>query len=133
MACPFFLPVRALQDPAVARTPLGAFFAGVCRARPDRTLEPPERRQRELCNRGYAKGECDCFPADAPADAVRFSITGAEDGCIRFVYVLERDHAPVEHGALEYRGDLAGAEGREVLAAQARAFVASYRRRAAPI
>jgi hypothetical protein len=64
---------------------------------------------------------------DAPGDAVRFSILGNEAGRIRMVYVLERAHAPVEHGQLGFTEFLTGAEG--VLAAQAEAFVDSYRRR----
>jgi hypothetical protein len=52
---------------------------------------------------------------------------GEEKGCIRLVYVIERDHTPVEHGQLEFTEFLTGAEG--VLAAQAEAFVDSHRRR----
>lgn len=131
MACPFFLPVSVVA-PSVwvrpPRMPLGDTYAGMCCAGPGEPNEPPERRQRELCNRGYARGQCDSFPGAAAADAVRFSINGEEDGRIRMVYVLEKDHAPVEHGPLEFTDTLAGVEGRALLAAQARAFVESYRR-----
>jgi hypothetical protein len=48
---------------------------------------------------------------DAAADAVRF----ARQGDV-IIYVLERDHSPVEHGIL--RAD----ETRPLLAAQARMF-----------
>jgi len=43
------------------------------------------------------------------------------------MYVLEKDHAPVEHGPLEFNRTLTGVEGREVLAAQAEAFLKSFR------
>lgn len=109
--------------------PLGATYAGACHADPAAVAEPPEARQRELCNRGYARGLCSCFPPQAAADAVRFSVTGEEQGRVLLIYVLEREHAPVEHGRLEYcSGAVSGAEGR--LAAQARAFVESFERRA---
>jgi hypothetical protein len=71
---------------------------------------------RDLCNTGYARGRCDRFPAGAFADAVRFSRTA--DG--RLIYILEKDHAPVEHGEMD-----AARDPREPLASQARAFLAS--------
>jgi hypothetical protein len=103
--------------------PLGASYLGVCRAAgPSGDGQaPPEARQRELCNRGYARGECPCFPPDAPADAVRFSVVSEEPGHVRLLWVHERDHAPVAHGTLSYRdARIEGAAG--LLAAQARAF-----------
>jgi hypothetical protein len=45
------------------------------------------------------------------------------------VYVVEKEHAPVEHGTLEYAVEdarLDGAYLSEVLAQQARAFLESY-------
>lgn len=130
MACPFFFPesVEAASGWArPPRMPLGDIFLGHCCAVPNELMEPPEARQRDLCNRGYARGECSSFPADAPGDAVRFSIIGDDGGRIRMVYVIERNHVPVKHGPLEFAEVLTGAEG--VLAAQARAYVESYRRR----
>lgn len=109
--------------------PLGDTYTGVCHARPGDPIDPPGACQREFCNRGYARGQCECFPPDATADAIRFSITGEEDGRVRLVYVMEKDHKPVEHGPLEFTETLRGAEGREILAAQAGAFLESYRRR----
>ena len=111
------------------RLPLNNAHRGICCAHGE-PFEPPERSQRELCNCGYARGRCERFPGDTLADAVRFSITGEHDGVVQLIYVMERDYAPVEHGLLEYLI----AESRltndvsEVLAAQARAFLASYRR-----
>lgn len=96
-----------------ARVPLGALWAGRCEAA---AQEPPPARQRELCNQGYARGICACFPLEARADAVRFSFLEPQ----RLLYVLERDHAPVEHGVI----DLASAP--PLLQAQARAFVAAF-------
>ena len=122
--------MRVLASPGwlrPPRMPLGDTYAGMCHVAAP--VERPEDRQRELCNRGYARGQCECFPAGAPADAVRFSVTGEKGGRIRLVYVFEKDHAPVEYGPLEFEGSLAGAEGREVLTAQALAFVESYKRR----
>ena len=119
MACPFFEPRRKL-DPGpwthVPRLPLGAPFAGLCRAHAGEAQEPAEEHQRDLCNCGYARGRCAEFPPDATADAVRFSMSGAA-----LIYILERDHAPVQHGVLE------SDEGDEPLKSQARAFRESQR------
>jgi hypothetical protein len=134
VACPFFVPVRAVTCSGwicPPRMPLGDIYSGLCCAGPGDPNPPPEARQ-QLCNRGYARGECECFPPDTAADAVRFSITGEADGVIQMVYVIEKDHAPLEHGPLEFGDALTGAEGRDVLAAQARAFVTSYRGRRIP-
>ena len=38
------------------------------------------------------------FPVSSAADAVRFSVTDDRDGCLRVVYVFEKDHAPLSHG-----------------------------------
>jgi hypothetical protein len=121
MACPFFKPLRRLDSggwsPA-PRLPLGDAWAGECTV--DGTGQPPETIQRDICNSGYARGRCDRFPNDATADAVRFSITPAG----RLIYILEKDHAPVEHGEMDVACD-----PREPLASQARAFVESYQTR----
>jgi hypothetical protein len=107
---------------------LGDAYAGVCLARAGEVVEPSESRQVELCNRGYARGACECFPAEAVADAVRFSVVSETDGRVRLVWVRERDHAPVEHGEVVCAaGQVEGASG--LLEAQARAFVESFRRR----
>ena len=114
------------------RLPLGDPYGGACHAHPADIVEPPEARQRDLCNCGYARGRCDRFPGDSAADAVRFSITGEDHGRIRLIYILEKDHAPAEHGALEYAESEARLDGphtSELLARQARAFLESYLRR----
>ena len=93
---------------------MGAAYAGVCRVRTGVEHEPSEEHQREWCNCGYARGRCAEFPADAAADAVRFSMAGG-----KVVYILEKDHAPMRHG----RTDEDGVD--ELLRSQARAFVES--------
>ena len=128
MACPFFLPVRRLDsggwNPA-PRLPLGDAYGGSCQALVTAPFEPPEAIQRDLCNSGYARGRCSRFPDNGAADAVRFSVIGDHDGRVTLVYILEKDHAPLEHGLM----DAAGA--REPLASQARAFIESHRRQRA--
>ena len=77
-----------------------------------------------MCNCGYARRRCSHFPDNGAADAVRFSVTGDRDGRVTLVYILEKDHAPMEHGLMDY--DATG--GPEPLASQARAFIESYLR-----
>ena len=98
---------------------------------------PAEEHQRELCNRGYARGLCERFPVSSAADAVRFSVADDHGGCLRVVYVFEKDHAPLRHGALEFQiADFPAADAAvhvdaaagDLLLRQARAFVESYRR-----
>ena len=129
MACPFFLPVRRLGsggwNPAPS-LPLGDAYGGSCQAPASGPFEPPEGVQRELCNCGYARRRCPHFPDNGAADAVRFSVTGDQDGRVTLVYILEKDHAPMEHGSID---DATAA--REPLASQARAFVESYLRQRA--
>jgi hypothetical protein len=96
------------------RLPLGDFYEGVCRAREGEVWGPPEEVVREACSWGYSRGRCDRFPADAPADAVRFSRCGE-----KLIYILERAGAPVEHG------EIVDQAAEDVLAAQARAFMNS--------
>lgn len=132
MACPFFKPSRRLETSGWLRPPrfpLGGLFSGACHAHPDEVVEPPETQQREVCNCGYARGRCDRFPGDGSADAVRFSVTDETAERVSLVYVLEKDHAPVEHGTLEYSiGDARLMTPRlsDILAQQGRAFLESY-------
>jgi hypothetical protein len=119
---------------------LGDQFGGACHAHPADIVEPPETHQRELCNCGYARTRCDRFPGGSAADAVRFSVTDDTPTRLLVVYVLEKDHAPVEFGTLEYNvadahleepRNIVGPRISEVLARQARAFLESYLRRRA--
>ena len=131
MACPFFEPRQALPPGAWAhrpRSPLGESYSGHCHASGEPAEDHgPDPRNHELCNYGYARGLCDRFPASsqsncALADAVRFSIICEKP--LRLVYILEKDHAPMEHGELDSRL----LAPNEILAAQARAFLASHAR-----
>jgi hypothetical protein len=122
VACPFFKPIRPMEW-SVGRAPLGGTFHGECEI--SRGASDPK-----LCNFGYARGLCAHFPDESTADAVRFSVIGNEDGVLRVVWILEKDHAPIEHGVLEYRES-----SREfieapvgVLSVQARIFVENYLR-----
>ena len=62
------------------------------------------------------------------ADAVRFSVTASSGGILNLVWILEKDHAPLDHGFFEYRESASEfvemPEG--VLGEQARAFVENY-------
>lgn len=137
MACPFFVPSRRLEIAGWVRPPrlpLGDPFGGVCHARPAEVIEPPEARQRELCNCGYARGRCDRFPGGNAADAVRFSVTDETAARLLVVYVMEKNYTPAEYGTLEYAVEearLDGAHVGEILVQQARAFLESYLRRRA--
>lgn len=103
------------------RAPLGGLFEGECEI--ERGAGEPR-----LCNFGYARGLCASFPEGTVADAVRFSVVDSADGLVRVVWILEKDHAPVEHGELEYlesSGEFVEKpEG--VLGVQARVFVENY-------
>ena len=129
MACPFFAPSRRLENTVWVRPPrypLGDLFSGTCHASASNLTE---RHQNELCNNGYARGRCDRFPGGSVPDAVRFSVTEDSPARLLVVYVVEKDHAPVEFGTFEYLISDARLDGppiSDVLAQQARAFLESY-------
>ncbi|HLK08629.1 MAG TPA: hypothetical protein VKV30_11820 [Candidatus Angelobacter sp.] len=102
VACPFFFPTEriSIDWPFPARLPLGAGFAGTCRAGEVETT-PSETELRDFCNMGYAGG-CPHLPADRCADNVRFAVARDEESRIILHYVSERCHQPVEYGRLEY-------------------------------
>lgn len=107
------------------RAPLGGMFDGDCEQR--------GTGDARLCNFGYARGLCASFPEGTPADAVRFSVAGSSDGVVKLVWILEKDHAPLEHGVLEYRessGQFAAAQ-QGALGIQARVFIENYLERRA--
>jgi len=122
MACPFFRPLRPIEWSS-GRAPLGAMFEGECERRGTAAAR--------FCNFGYARGSCAEFPDSSAADAVRFSVAGNADGIVKIVWILEKDHAPVEHGFLEYTESTGAfvAEPAGVLGVQARVFVENYLRR----
>jgi hypothetical protein len=112
---------------------LGDACFGACNSPSGPAHTPPEEHQRELCNRGYARGLCQHFPISGAADAVRFSVIDDRGGCLRVTYVLERDHAPLSHGTLEFQSaefsvPETAPSADDLLMRQARAFVESYRR-----
>jgi hypothetical protein len=119
--CPFFRPLRQMEWSS-GRAPLGAIFEGDC--------ERHGTGDARFCNFGYARGSCAEFPDGPAADAVRFSVLESAPGIVRMIWILEKDHAPVEHGFLEYAESTRAfsAEPEGVLAVQARVFVENYLR-----
>ncbi len=134
MACPFFYPVARFETSSWAvppRLPLGAAYAGECRAS-SAGFQPDEARLRETCNLGYGRLSCDQFPEQAAVDAVRFHVAQDAGELIRIQYVFEKDCWPQEHGVLECSAvsrEFSGGPDDTVLRRQAAAFVESYLRR----
>ena len=62
---------------------------------------PAEMDLKEFCNLGYAQ-QCEKLPAHRRADSVRFSVANDARSLIRLNYSCELNHAPVEHGVLDY-------------------------------
>ena len=135
MACPYFYPTEksgGLYWPFPQRLPLGAGFHGACTAAEVRTV-PSDDELRDFCNVGYA-GRCHKLPAGRRADAIRFSVASETDDLMIVRYVCERDHAPVEHGELEFEsrgGQFRQAPADTVLLRQAECYVAGYMERKA--
>ncbi len=147
MACPFFepeVPFSWEEWPNPPRLPLGDPHTGVCTVQGGQALPA---RVRTCCNAGYARGTCPSFPGGDAPDAVRFGIVRRDAGVATLQYVIERDHHPYDHGTLEVRessltGLLPDAPVQDgpvqdgpvqvgpTLQHQARAFLASYLRRA---
>ena len=133
MACPSFMPVSRLDQDMwlhAPRLPLGDPYRGVCHAGSEPFI-PPDSSQEELCNCGYARGRCDRLPDDS-ADAARFSVIAGGVGWVTLVYILEKNHAPAQHGVLQYSTQESRFENPPggLMEAQARAFVESHLRRA---
>jgi hypothetical protein len=130
MACPYFYPRERLSDRSKhPRLPLGDPYNGVCRVDPMHDWRPEDATLRECCNLGYAKRKCSRFPKDAPSDAIRFSVTGDEDGTLTVFFVVEQNHAPLEHGTLGYSsalGRFVEGHANQLLQQQAQAYVDSY-------
>jgi hypothetical protein len=135
MACPYFYPVTRLGEDLWAvppRLPLGDAYTGECRAGAV-PHHPDDMLMRTSCNSGYARGTCDCFPPDARADALRFSVRADEGDGIRVQYVFEKRCWPLDHGELCYsvsRHSFLSEPAGDIVARQAAAFLESYLRRA---
>jgi hypothetical protein len=103
VACPYFFPVQKTNEiywPFPHRLPLGAGFSGCCTARGERTT-PTDDELKELCNIGYAR-QCQKIPAERQSDAVRFAVAKDCGDRILLSFCCERNHAPAEHGQLQY-------------------------------
>ena len=132
MACPYFDPAQRIvysHDSRLSMLPLGDSWAGVCRALPAEPVQPDDATLYPLCNLGYARGACKRFPAGDGPDAVRFTISRDDGASVGVYYVVERDHHPYAHGALEFsmaRDGFVAPPAGETLCRQARAYVESY-------
>ena len=129
MACPWFYPLERIADPATARPPgpLGDSWSGLCQAAPG-GWTPDSDTARRLCNFGYARERCQRIPGGG-ADAVRFCVARDEDGVIRLQWVMEKDHLPFAHGALDYSRAVGGFDAPHEdarVARQAESYVSSY-------
>jgi hypothetical protein len=133
MACPYFYPQERFAEKGKhPRLPLGDPYTGLCMSDPMRSRRPEEAVLRECCNLGYARDKCPRFPKEPGPDAIRFSVTGDQNGLLKIFYVSERNHEAVEHGTFEYsveEGKLLTAEVNELLHRQVQAYVESYLRR----
>lgn len=102
MACPFFFPTEKTNAGWAfpSRLPLGTGYCGTCHAA-GHEVTPTESELRDFCNLGYA-AQCSRLPADRHADCVRFVVAKDEGARIALHYVIEREHAPIEHGELDF-------------------------------
>ena len=104
LACPFFMPVRKLEDGGwlhPSRLPLGGGWQGRCSAPGHEGVEPSQKELMDYCNLGYASG-CSRLPADRNCDAVRFSIARDCGSQLVVCFVCQAAHRPAGHGMLEY-------------------------------
>ncbi len=127
MPCPYFSPERRLGPPRTF-VPLGDLWAGSCVA-DGAAVQPDEGTVSSLCNMGYARGRCPCYPEGGAADAVRFSLAADRGGIISVRFAVERAYLPLAHGTLVFsRGTLKTAPPQEapLVARQAEAYVESY-------
>ena len=133
MSCPYFYPTEPRSGETDSRTallPLGSLWAGICRANSGKPCAPEEDNLVPLCHLGYARGQCNRFPANHEgADAVRFTIRSDDGHSLHLYYVLERDHHPLAHGPLEYlvaATRFAHLPSDPIVGRQAEAYVATY-------
>ena len=134
MACPYFYPVERFEDGAwlkPPRLPLGDPCRGACHAATG-TAELSLDELRAFCNVGYARGNCTRFPADAEADAIRFSIAEDHGGIVDVIYIFEREYGPLRHGLARCSAEpseISDAPDDPILRAQLQRFLESYLRR----
>jgi hypothetical protein len=103
MACPFFVPREIITDgywPHPSRLPLGAGWAGSCRAS-GRELITSDAHIVEFCNIGYATA-CPHLPAGRDWDAIRFSVASVSRNQVTICFTCELGHAPMESGKLTF-------------------------------
>jgi len=135
MACPYFYPVERFQPrewSTPPRLPLGDPYHGMCLVNPTREIRPEMAVLRQYCNQGYARGKCPQFPKEAGPDAVRFMVAGDQNDVLQLQYLVEKAHAPLEHGPLEYsvaNSRFLVGHSNELLRRQAQAYAESYLRR----
>ena len=136
MSCPYFEPLEPhprANRATGAMLPLGGVWTGTCHADPQQIVNPDESVLLRFCNIGYGRGVCPRFPsADAGPDAARFTLTQDNGAFLRMYYVLERDHRPFAHGAIEFAvagSTFTAAPPGELTDRQAAAYAASYIRR----
>src|ERR1041385_3352191 len=116
MACPYFMPLEKLENgawPHPSRLPLGGGWRGHCTASGHEGEFPSQDTLESFCNLGYAE-PCPWAPRERAWDAVRFAVVSplqakrneASNGTVAskllLRFVCERNHLPVEHGALEF-------------------------------
>jgi hypothetical protein len=109
VACPFFMPVRKLEDGSwlhPSRLPLGSGWSGHCSAPGHEGALPTDEELRELCNLGYATS-CPRLPRERTCDAVRLSVARDCGSQLVLWFVCEAGHRPAGHGTLEYDVSLA--------------------------
>jgi hypothetical protein len=130
VACPYFFPTQKSSNIYWSfphRLPLGAGFCGTCTAGGERR-QPEDAELRDLCNLGNAR-ECSRLPAERRSDAVRFAVAKDAGQQIVLHYSCERNHAPVEHGKLQYDCVLKGwksAHSDDCIQRQAECYIAAY-------
>jgi hypothetical protein len=101
VACPYFIPTTPHPGelwPHRHRLPLGDGFAGRCCAR-NPGPECDDETLRLQCNLGYA--QCAHLPVHRELDAVRFHVSGGEQGesqTLRVQFCGERAHLPAKAG-----------------------------------
>jgi hypothetical protein len=130
LACPFFMPTQRCDQgmwPHPLRLPLGGGYAGCCTAPGHAGEQPSPAELADFCNLGYSR--CSRLPQERAGDSIRFGVSLEKQDSVVLYYVLERHHAPVEWGTLEYNVALATWRIRHAdapMQRQAECFVESY-------